>query len=170
VKNFLQSSYEFNHVCVSGVSFAQLIVAWGDVWAARSSNEGEAGIRFFVSFARSRANQIVAEPFTRFANPTHRRGGRSDDQLMIQDIPRHDRSRTNHGKSSDRSPTYNSRVGADGCPSSDNRLAELILPLDEGARREHIREYTRRTAEYLFLQCDAVINRNIILDLTAVPD
>jgi hypothetical protein len=56
-----------------------VIAARGGIWSVLSSNQDEASIRFFVSFAITRANQIAAEPFAGCADPTHRSGGRSDD-------------------------------------------------------------------------------------------
>jgi hypothetical protein len=67
-------------------------------------------------------------------------------------------------------PADDRRIGADACPPSNRRRTEFVFPRNIGARIVHVREDAAGPAKHVVGEFDAIIDRDVVLDLAIVPD
>ena len=89
---------------------------------------------------------------------------------MVKYVMGNRRTRADHSEASYRRPTDDRGVGADGRPFSYKGRKEFILALNEGARRQNIGKNAGWAAEYVVFQCDAAVERDIILNFATIAD
>ena len=70
----------------------------------------------------------------------------------------------------DRMAADDGRVGADGRAAADEGRAERVLALDLGTRIVDVGEHAGRPAEHTLLERDALVERDVVLDLAGVAD
>src|SRR5262249_26861951 len=92
------------------------------------------------------------------------------DQGKSRDILGYHGPGPHHGIFADCVAADDCGVGPDACPPADQGGTELVLALHKGTRIEDIREHRAGTHKDLVLQCHALIDRDIVLDLAAVAD
>src|SRR6185312_1251381 len=130
----------------------------------------EAGSRFLVPLAGSRADEITAKPFARPAHPADPARGITGHQREGRDILRH------HGAGADEAVLTQAvtaddrRIGADARTASNRCAAKLVLARDIRAGIVDVGEYATRAAEDVGAKLHAVIDRHVVLDLAAVAN
>ena len=89
-------------------------------------------------------------------------------QRVIGHIPGYHGTSAYHAESAEGHSAHNRGVGPDSCAFADQSPPELCFSLDECARIDHVREDHRRAAEHPLLKLDPLVDRHVILHLTAV--
>src|SRR5205823_3287729 len=115
-----------------------------------------------IALSGARADEAVIEPFSASAYPGAESGGRSYHKGKRGQVSRHHSTCRNHCVFADGHTANDGCVGTDGCTQLHVSRPEFILPLDEGARRNHIGENRTRPAEHVVFQRYSLIKRNIV--------
>jgi hypothetical protein len=116
------------------------------------------------------AGQIFVEAVTRLAHPTDLPARIADDERKVGDVADDNRSGAYEAILTQRVPTNNCRVGANGRPAVHQGRKELMLALDLGARVDDVCEHARGTAKNSVRQCHARVDADIVLDLASVSN
>ena len=118
----------------------------------------------------TRADQVVPEALARSAHPSNPSRRISHHQREIRDIPGDDGARADEAILSERMTAHHRGIGSDRSPLADRSGPKLIFARDVGTRIVHIGEHAARSAKHIVSQLDAVVDRDIVLDLASVAD
>lgn len=94
------------------------------------------------------------------------------DDGVRRNVSRDDRAGSDHGVVPDGNAAEDGRVRSETCSSADVRGAMILGPIPRKCRsgRQHIREHDRRSAEDVIFKRDAVIHRDVVLNLHIAAD
>ena len=104
------------------------------------------------------------------AHPPMWYSGHAEQKRVIGNVANHYRAGTDKRIATNRNPTDDCGIRPDGSTAAYQGALVLVSAYDLGSRIIDVREYTRRTTEYIVLQLDTGVQGDVVLDLYVISD
>src|SRR5688572_7528961 len=136
-------------------------------WGVKSGLSHQQILLELVAGSANRAalRILVGEPLTALAHPPQLTGRNTDHQSIGRHVARNDSSRTDERVFTERNSAHDGGVRADRRTAPHPGCLVLVLARDVTARVDDVGKHHRRSAKHVILELDALVYRNVVLDL-----